>query len=187
VIAGVPEVRPPSELPPRSERCDNKYTTDARIARTRRNLRPSRSAPPLPRIWFCSMGGGVRDVGAPIQREVGPTPTGRDPQRTSTWTVNPGDTLWGIAAAVTGDGERWRELAALNAAQLTSPGELQTGTVLLLPGDARVPRETGDRYARRPARSRRRRSAVQLAVRGPARNGPRRSSRHLAHDRKRAG
>ena len=47
-----------------------------------------------------------------------------------TYTVKPGDTLWGIAARFYGDGSRWRVLAANNG--IASPERLQVGTVLQL-------------------------------------------------------
>jgi peptidoglycan-N-acetylglucosamine deacetylase len=54
-----------------------------------------------------------------------------------TWTVNPGDTLWKIAERSLGDPERYVEIVALNRSLSATPQTLQTGTVLLLPVDAR--------------------------------------------------
>lgn len=48
-------------------------------------------------------------------------------------TVAPGDSLWRLAAAHLGDGERWRELWQLNRAVVTDPDVLEVGTVLQLP------------------------------------------------------
>jgi hypothetical protein len=50
---------------------------------------------------------------------------------TVTYTVRAGDTLWSIAAARLGDGNRWREIAALNA--LKNPDDISVGQKLKLP------------------------------------------------------
>lgn len=47
-------------------------------------------------------------------------------------TVKKGDTLWGIAEQVTGDGSRWEEIAALNPG-LNKAYTLQIGEKLKLP------------------------------------------------------
>lgn len=47
-----------------------------------------------------------------------------------TRTVRRGDTLWGIACELYGDGTRWREIAKKNG--ITEPRRLQIGTVLML-------------------------------------------------------
>ena len=45
-----------------------------------------------------------------------------------TYTVRRGDTLWGIACQLYGDGTKWRALSAKNG--ITNPENLQIGTVL---------------------------------------------------------
>lgn len=52
--------------------------------------------------------------------------------RAATYTVRPGDTLFAIAQRALGDGNRWRELAAANAA-VKDPRRLRVGLVLRLP------------------------------------------------------
>lgn len=47
-----------------------------------------------------------------------------------TWTVKRGDTLWGIACTLYGDGTRWREIAKKNG--VTDPRRLAVGKVLTL-------------------------------------------------------
>ena len=47
-----------------------------------------------------------------------------------TWTVKRGDTLWGIACTLYGDGTRWRELARKNG--VSEPRRLPIGKVLVL-------------------------------------------------------
>ena len=48
-----------------------------------------------------------------------------------TYTVGRGDTLWSIAASKLGDGNRWQEIAKLNA--LKWPDDLTPGQILKLP------------------------------------------------------
>nr|WP_119589711.1 N-acetylmuramoyl-L-alanine amidase [Streptomyces scabiei] len=48
-----------------------------------------------------------------------------------TYTVRAGDTLWSIAASKLGDGNRWREIATLNA--LKTPDAITPGQTLKLP------------------------------------------------------
>ncbi|MEE1763707.1 LysM peptidoglycan-binding domain-containing protein [Streptomyces sp. SP18BB07] len=50
---------------------------------------------------------------------------------TATYTVRAGDTLWSIAASKLGDGNRWREIADLNA--LKNPDDISPGQTLKLP------------------------------------------------------
>jgi hypothetical protein len=50
---------------------------------------------------------------------------------TVTYTVRAGDTLWSIAASKLGDGNRWRDIAALNS--LANPDEIAPGQTLKLP------------------------------------------------------
>lgn len=47
-----------------------------------------------------------------------------------TRTVKRGDTLWGIACELYGDGTRWREIAKKNG--VTEPRKLPVGKVLVL-------------------------------------------------------
>lgn len=58
--------------------------------------------------------------------------SGRTDERVTpkTRTVRRGDTLWGIACELYGDGTRWREIAKKNG--ITEPRRLQIGTVLTL-------------------------------------------------------
>ncbi len=63
---------------------------------------------------------------------------------TPTWTVRPRDTLWGIAEAALGRGERWAEIRRANVGREVAPGVtftertevLQPGWTLVLPADA---------------------------------------------------
>lgn len=49
-----------------------------------------------------------------------------------TYQVRQGDTLWGIAQRLLGDGNRWREIAAANG--VNDPRRLQVGAQLQIPG-----------------------------------------------------
>ena len=83
---------------------------------------------------------GDRDVGLRLTlREykfksalAGGEVTVRQDERTTpeTYTVRQGDTLWELACRFYGDGTRWRALAERNG--ISSPGNLQVGTVLRL-------------------------------------------------------
>jgi nucleoid-associated protein YgaU len=54
----------------------------------------------------------------------------------TTWRVRAGDSLWKIAQHALGDGERWREIAALNPE--VDPSRIREGQSLRLPGGARA-------------------------------------------------
>lgn len=59
---------------------------------------------------------------------------GSDSTRPSTYTVEPGDSFYGIARSVLGDASRWEELFALNKDLVHgNPKRLQVGHVLTLP------------------------------------------------------
>ncbi|MGW3681239.1 LysM peptidoglycan-binding domain-containing protein [Streptomyces prasinus] len=49
-------------------------------------------------------------------------------------TVQPGESLWSIAERELGDGERWREIAALNEGRTMSDGQVFQATSFLQPG-----------------------------------------------------
>ena len=48
------------------------------------------------------------------------------------YTVQPGDSLWRIAAAMLGDGSRWQEIYSLNRDRISDPGRIYPGTELSL-------------------------------------------------------
>jgi LysM repeat protein len=50
-------------------------------------------------------------------------------------TVQPGDTLWALAARHLGDGNRWAEIYDLNRGVIPDPNVIEVGQVLRLPGD----------------------------------------------------
>ena len=52
------------------------------------------------------------------------------------YTVKPGDTLYRIAQRVLGNGERWRELQAMNSGTVPADGSLYVGMSLKLPASA---------------------------------------------------
>ncbi len=81
---------------------------------------------------------------------------GRRPHRrpspaAATYAVRPGDTLWSIADAQWADGADWTALAALNlgremggGTRFVDPDHVRAGWSLVLPADARAPRERHD-------------------------------------------
>lgn len=50
-----------------------------------------------------------------------------------TYTVVPGDTLWGIATKAYGDGTKWKVIYDANSEKVASPSALRVGTVLAIP------------------------------------------------------
>jgi nucleoid-associated protein YgaU len=61
------------------------------------------------------------------------TPVVFPPTSTETYTVKSGDNLYKIAKRVYGNGEKWRTLADANKDKISKNGNLQVGTVLLVP------------------------------------------------------
>ena len=53
-----------------------------------------------------------------------------------TYTVQPGDTLSGIAQQQLGNASRWPEIFLLNRSIISHPDRISPGQVLTLPGDA---------------------------------------------------
>ena len=68
----------------------------------------------------------LRLPGKPVQAPPRPAPP-------RTYQVRSGDSLFTIAAAKLGDGERWREVMAANVDRLDRPEDLQAGMELKLP------------------------------------------------------
>ncbi|MDX3579222.1 LysM peptidoglycan-binding domain-containing protein [Streptomyces sp. FL07-04A] len=74
---------------------------------------------------------GVRvpgpSAGAPLAGEADRAATSRAPTARASYTVRevrPAESLWGIAERELGDGERWREIAALNEGRVMPDGEV---------------------------------------------------------------
>jgi nucleoid-associated protein YgaU len=51
----------------------------------------------------------------------------------NTYTVEKGDTLWGIAVKAYQDGYKWPEIAKANADKIANPDKIEVGLVLTLP------------------------------------------------------
>ena len=51
----------------------------------------------------------------------------------NTYTVEKGDTLWGIAVKAYQDGYKWPEIAKANADKIANPDKIEVGMVLALP------------------------------------------------------
>lgn len=73
--------------------------------------------------------------------------TGKTPV---TYTVQQGDTLWGIAAKTLGNGARWTEIRDLNKNVLGSSTTVRPGMVLKLPTDAKVPAQPAPQKPTQP-------------------------------------
>lgn len=80
--------------------------------------------------------GAVRTTAAGSVAGVAATTGGHPPWATTsaTYTVRPGDTLWGIARAELGDPLRWRDLAAANLGRPQADGQCLRDDNWILPG-----------------------------------------------------
>jgi nucleoid-associated protein YgaU len=97
------------------------------------------AAPPAePEVGFRSM----EDLAPPPPQEgypavqPNPAPVYSPPAvalEPSRYTVQKGDTLWGIAAKTLGSGRRWKDIVAVNPG--LDPQKLQIGQVLLIPAE----------------------------------------------------
>ena len=63
---------------------------------------------------------------------VSPSPS-ENPAAGGTYTVMPGDTLWGIARKAYGDGAKWKVIVEANSDKVSAPQSLKVGTVLTIP------------------------------------------------------
>ena len=67
--------------------------------------------------------------------ETAPASTVESTPAPPTWTVQPRDTLWGIAERTLGRGERWADIRRANLGREVAPGRIFTeGTDVLMPG-----------------------------------------------------
>jgi nucleoid-associated protein YgaU len=80
---------------------------------------PLTTYPPAPAPEF---------VPAPEPLAAAPSPA---PERTRTYVVQKGDTLWRIALTILGDGQRYRDILAANPG--VEPHSLQIGQRLVIP------------------------------------------------------
>lgn len=68
---------------------------------------------------------------APVAAEAAaPAPVEEAPAQ-QTWTVDPGDTLWGIAEKVYGDGNQYQRIASANG--IDNPDLISVGQTLVIP------------------------------------------------------
>jgi Tfp pilus assembly protein FimV len=83
---------------------------------------------------------GTEAVAASVQPAREARGERKEPAAARTYAVRSGDSLWKIAARTLGDGERWKEIAALNPR--TNPDRLVVGEELRLPDGARSATES---------------------------------------------
>jgi nucleoid-associated protein YgaU len=79
----------------------------------------------------------VPAIGKDAPAKSGPAPVPPAPRETApprTYRVQPGDTLWRIAARELGDGAQWERILRANRDALSSPGDLRVGQVIRLEG-----------------------------------------------------
>jgi DNA-binding SARP family transcriptional activator len=100
-------------------------------------------------------------ISAPLSRTVAATAVTAVTAATASYTVQPGDTLWRIAADLLDDGADWTSLAALNLGRdvgagerLVDPDQLRKGWRLRLPADAHHPPTKAPRAGARDDSSR---------------------------------
>ncbi len=70
---------------------------------------------------------------APAAVDAPSAPAADVPGASSTYVVQKGDSLWGIAARLLGSGARWGEIYEANRAVVHDPAQLQIGMVLTIP------------------------------------------------------
>ncbi|CDZ56601.1 Hypothetical protein, partial CDS, partial [Neorhizobium galegae bv. orientalis] len=87
---------------------------------------PSMAAPAAPAAPAPNTMAAAPAKPAPAAAPAAPQPSGP-----TKYTVVKGDSLWKIAEATYGDGEKWTEIAKLNA--LRHPNVIQVGAELELP------------------------------------------------------
>ena len=67
------------------------------------------------------------------QAEMKITPTTATAVTGDSYTVQKGDTLWGIAVKAYQDGYKWPQIARANSTTITNPNKIEVGMVLALP------------------------------------------------------
>ena len=134
--------------------------------------------------------GGLPGIAAPVPGNAGDRPqtfrldaaraartSGRERPDGRVHTVVAGDTLWDLARAYLGSGDRWHQIYALNRGRpqpgggtLTDPARIYPGWDLLIPAAGPHPRHGGGHpHGGRPARHRREPAPGVTASPGPAR------------------
>lgn len=88
----------------------------------------------LARAWGLTYLGWSEDVGGfrVVEGAPDPTPTPTPTPSGTTYTVEPGDTLWGISELYYGTGTRYPEIAAANG--IENPNLIFPGQVFVIPG-----------------------------------------------------
>lgn len=104
--------------------------------------RPTDARPAVP---------GAEAVGPPVEPSVSvastvtATAAASDPSVPSTYTVQPGDSLWSIAEQLYGDGADWASIAQANLGRVMNDGSRFTDPNLIVPGWVlSLPDPTGD-------------------------------------------
>lgn len=77
-----------------------------------------------------------KDVVADIKVRPGAAPKQAQPSQPQTYTVQPGDTLGGIAKKFLGDANAYMEIFNANKDKLKDPNKIQPGQVLKIPQPA---------------------------------------------------
>ncbi|MCI2105098.1 MAG: LysM peptidoglycan-binding domain-containing protein [Intestinimonas sp.] len=71
--------------------------------------------------------------GTAVAKTASATGTDRNPKAGSTYTVQSGDTLWGIAKRVYGDGAKYTKIFTANKSKVKNPNLIYVGQVLTIP------------------------------------------------------
>ncbi len=75
----------------------------------------------------------LREMRRELEAEMAKQAQAHAEKEETTYTVVPGDTLWGISARFLGNGARWKEIYEANRDKIKSPNLIYPGQVFIIP------------------------------------------------------
>lgn len=75
----------------------------------------------------------LRELRRELEAEMAKQAQAHVEKEETTYTVVPGDTLWGISARFLGNGARWKEIYEANKDKIKSPNLIYPGQVFIIP------------------------------------------------------
>lgn len=75
----------------------------------------------------------LREMRRELESEMAKQAQAHVEKEETTYTVVPGDTLWGISARFLGNGARWKEIYEANRDKIKSPNLIYPGQVFIIP------------------------------------------------------